>query len=103
MRAKLKEVKADMRRRMHHSLPEQERWLASVLTGHYQYYGVPGNTRALSRFRFVVVGMWIKALRRRSHRQRVTWERMTPRIKRGLPRPAIMHPWPEVRFDAKHP
>jgi group II intron reverse transcriptase/maturase len=103
MRAKLKSVKAEMRARMHLPIPEQERWLASVLTGHYRYYAVPGNTAALNRFRFLVVGQWVWTLRRRSHRHRVTWQRMTPRIQRELPRPTIMHPWPSVRFDANHP
>jgi group II intron reverse transcriptase/maturase len=35
MRAKLKSVKTEMRRRMHHPIPEQGRWLARVLQGHY--------------------------------------------------------------------
>jgi hypothetical protein len=103
MRAKLRSVKAEMRARMHLPIPEQERWLASVLAGHYRYYAVPGNTAALNRFRFLVVGQWVWTLRRRSHRHRVTWQRMTPRIQRALPRPTIMHPWPSVRFDANHP
>ena len=52
MRAKLRAVKAEMRRRMHHPIPEQGRWLASVLRGHYNYYAVPDNSRALAAFRY---------------------------------------------------
>ena len=34
---------------MHQPIPEQGRWLASVLRGHYQYYAVPDNSAALYR------------------------------------------------------
>ena len=51
MRAKLRAVKTEMRRRMHHPIPEQGRWLASVLRGHYRYYAVPDNSEALRCFR----------------------------------------------------
>ena len=51
MRAKLREVKAEMRRRMHDPIPEQGRWLANVLRGHYRYYAVPDNSEALRGFR----------------------------------------------------
>ena len=72
MRAKLQSVKTEMRRRWHHSIPEQGRWLASVLAGHYRYYAVPDNIRALQAFREAVIRLWLKALRRRSQRSRDT-------------------------------
>ncbi len=100
MRAKLREVKAEMRRRRHHSIPEQGRWLASVLTGHYRYYAVPDNIRALQTFRDAVTRHWLTALRHRSQRTRMTWERMISIAGRWLPRAHIQHPWPDVRFDA---
>ena len=101
MRAKLREVKTEMRRRWHHSIPEQGRWLASVLTGHYRYYAVPDNIRALQAFRDAVTRHWLKALRRRSQRSRMTWERMRRIAGRWLPRARIQHPWPNARFDAR--
>ena len=101
MRAKLHSVKTEMRRRWHHSIPEQGRWLASVLTGHYRYYGVPDNSRALQAFRDSIIRHWLKALRRRSQRSRMTWERMRRIAGRWLPRARIQHPWPTDRFDAK--
>ena len=55
MRAKLHAVKTEMRRRMHHPIPEQGRWLARVLAGHYNYYAVPDNSRALLAFRSRVI------------------------------------------------
>jgi RNA-directed DNA polymerase len=101
MRAKLHSVKTEMRRRWHHSIPKQGHWLASVLAGHYRYYAVPDNIRALQAFREAVIRRWLKALRRRSQRSRVTWERMRRIADRWLPQPRIHHPWPTTRFDAK--
>ena len=63
-------------RRRHQPIPEQGRWLASVLRGHGQYYGVPDNSQALCAFRYYVVEHWYRALRRRSQRDRLTWKRM---------------------------
>ena len=94
MRAKLKAVKTEMMRRRHLPIPEQGRWLASVLTGHYRYYAVPDNSRALSAFRQAITRLWLKALRRRSQRHRLTWPRMNRLITRWLPQPRILHPWP---------
>jgi len=101
MRAKLSSVKTEMRRRWHLSIPEQGCWLASVLAGHYRYYAVPDNIRALQAFREAVIRLWLRALRRRSQRSRMTWERMRRIADRWLPVPRIHHPWPTTRFDAR--
>jgi len=101
MRAKLSSVKTEMRRRSQLPIPEQGRWLASVLAGHYRYYAVPDNIRALQAFREAVTRHWLRALRRRSQRSRMTWERMRRIADRWLPRARIQHPWPNVRFDAR--
>jgi hypothetical protein len=101
MRSKLHEVKAEMRRRMHHPIPEQGRWLARVLQGHYTYYAVPDNTEALRGFRERVIRHWRQALSRRSQRGRITWERTRRLADRWLPKPRILHPWPDRRFDAR--
>ena len=68
MRAKLREVKTELRRRRHLPIPEQGRWLASVLRGHCNYYAVPDNSKALNAFRYQITRHWLKALRRRSQR-----------------------------------
>ena len=54
MRAKLREVKAELRVRLHEPVGEVGKWLRSVVSGHQRYYGVAGNYRALSRFRYLV-------------------------------------------------
>ncbi len=101
MRAKLHDLKVEMRRRRHLPIPEQGRWLASVLRGHYEYYAVPDNSRALGASRHAVTTMWLRSLRRRSQRSRMTWERYAPIAGRWLPQPRILHPWPNARFDAR--
>ncbi len=101
VRAKLHALKGGMRRRMHLPIPEQGRWLTRVLAGHYQYYAVPDNSRALNAFRKGLIRHWLRSLRRRSQRPtNVTWERMRRLADQWLPQPRILHPWPEQRFAA---
>jgi RNA-directed DNA polymerase len=70
---KLKAIREDMLDRMHTPVREQHRWLRQVLRGHYQYYGVIFNYRALRMFKDCVVGLWRKMLGKRSQKGRVTW------------------------------
>jgi hypothetical protein len=101
MWAKLHALKGEMRRRMHLPIPEQGRWLASALRGHYNYYAVPDNSAALNAFRNGLIRHWLRSLRRRSQRSTMTWERMSRLADRWLPTIRILHPWPEQRFDAR--
>src|SRR6266498_3659231 len=92
MRAKLREVNDELKRRRHQPIPEQGRWLASVVRGHLAYYAVPGNTDAVAAFRTQATRHWYRALRRRSQRSRLNWERMNRLATRWLPpaRPASL-------------
>ena len=101
IRAKLAEVKVELRRRRHWPIPEQVRWLASVVRGHRAYYAVPGNTDAIQAFRTQVTRHWYQALRRRSQRTRITWARMNRYAQRWLPPARAMHPFPDVRLTAR--
>ena len=101
LRAKLREVKTELLRRRHLPVPEQGRWLASVVRGYLAYYAVPGNTDAVAAFRTQATRHWYKALRRRSQRTRVNWERMNSYATRWLPPARVMHPFPDARFDAR--
>ena len=103
MRAKLKEVKAELRRRRHQPIPDVGRWLGSVVRGHLAYYSVPGNIRAVVMFRKQATRHWLLRLRKRSQRHRTTWERIRRLADRWLPVPRVQHPYPEKRFDARHP
>jgi group II intron reverse transcriptase/maturase len=100
VRRKLLAVKSEMWKRMHLPIPEQGRWLASVLSGHYRYYAVPDNIEALSAFRYQLIRHWLKSLRRRSQKHRLDWARMERLADQWLPLPRILHPWPEQRFAA---
>lgn len=102
MRAKLRQIKDDLRRRWHDSIPEQGKWLKQVVQGYFAYHAVPTNFRALQAFRHHVRTRWMRALRRRSQRDRTSWTQMTRIADTWLPRPRILHPWPNRRFAVKH-
>lgn len=97
--AKLKEVKQELRRRLHQPIPEQGAYLRSVVAGHVRYYGVPMSGRALIAFRRGVAWLWRRCLRRRSQRQRLPWLRMRRYVDHWLPPARICHPYPLHRFD----
>jgi RNA-directed DNA polymerase len=96
--AKLRAVKAELRRRMHSPIQEQGAYVRSVVLGHVRYFGVPGNGPALRAFRLAIGRLWWRALRRRSQRHRLPWRRMRRRVLRWLPPARICHPYPHVRF-----
>jgi len=94
MWAKLKQLKEELKRRRHRPIPEQGRWLASVVRGHLAYYAVPTNSKAVRQFRTQVIRLWYRALRRRGQRTRLDWKRMNRFVLRWLPPARIQHPWP---------
>jgi hypothetical protein len=96
--AKLAEVKAELKRRLHDPVPEVGRYLRSVVEGHFRYYAVPMNGRALKAFRFHVVRHWHRVLGRRSQRGRVPWERTLRLVAHYLPRVRLYHPYPLRRL-----
>jgi RNA-directed DNA polymerase len=103
MRTKLREIKRELRRRMHEPIPKQGKWLAHVVGGYFNYHAVPTNRRALMAFRFFVTELWRRTLRRRSQKDGMTWQRMTRLAADWLPPPRILHPWPTARFAVTHP
>ncbi|MEK7996869.1 MAG: reverse transcriptase domain-containing protein [Planctomycetota bacterium] len=103
MAAKLKDIRAGLRRRMHTAIGNTVEWLQSVVRGYFQYHAIPGNEERLWAFRKDVLRMWLRQLRRRSQRSRWTWERFQERLGALLPAVCIQHPYPDARFDATHP
>lgn len=98
--AKLAALKEEIERRKHHRVVEQHAWLSSVLRGHFNYYGVPGNFTAMASFRYHVRSNWHRALQRRS--QRARWNR--PKYEAfdarfPLPQPCIVHKHPLSRLS----
>ena len=103
MRARLQEVKVQLRRRMHQPIPVQGQWLRAVVQGYFAYHAVPLNMRALAALRHHVTQLWRRTLRRRSQKTTMTVVRMKHIADTWLPRPRILHPWPSERFAVKHP
>jgi RNA-directed DNA polymerase len=101
MHAKLRDIRVKLKQRMHLPIDEQGAWLASVVRGYFAYYAVPTNSRAMARFRFKVIRLWYRALRRRSQRTRLNWQRMSRLASRWIPPARIQHPWPDARFDGR--
>ncbi len=96
--AKLNSVKAELQQRMHAPIQDTGKWLRSVVSGHFRYYGVPMNSHALSTFRFKVGWLWHRALSRRSQNGRILWNRMRRLIDRWLPPVRVYHPFPLRRM-----
>jgi len=104
LRRKVQEVRGKLREMRHAALPEQGSWLRQVIRGYYNYHAVPGNRSALDAFRTLLARAWFQSLRRRSQQARqLTWDRMQDVIRRWLPKPRILHPYPNQRFCVHHP
>ena len=100
MAAKLKEIQAELRQRMHESLAETVKWLQSVVRGYFQYHAVPGNEARLKAFRNDVLRLWLRQLRRRSQRSRWTWERF---LSDSEPAPGSLQSYIRIRMCALTP
>jgi group II intron reverse transcriptase/maturase len=103
MRATLREIKEELRRRMHRPIPEQGGWIKQVVRGFFAYYAVPTNGAALTAFYYHVKRIWLRTLRRRSQKDRFSWQRMDSLAADWLPQPRILHPYPDRRFAVMHP
>ena len=103
MVAKLKDIRAKLRERMHETPATTGKWLGQVVRGYFQYHAIPGNWARLKAFRNGVQRIWFQTLRRRSQRSRLTWQRFREGLGSLLPPIQILQPYPSVRFDAKYP
>jgi hypothetical protein len=101
--AKLKALKIELGFRINWSISQVGGWLRAVLNGYYNYFAVPGNLELMGRFRYLLAAIWIKIIRRRSHKAKMTWEKFTRIIDKWLPRPRAKHPYPNqrCRFDGR--
>lgn len=101
MRATLQKIKEGLRKRSHLKIAEHGRWLRSVIQGWLNYHAIPGNSERIDRFCTHVARLWLRALRRRSHKakQRWNWSRLQLHLQRWFPKPRILHPYPEERFS----
>jgi RNA-directed DNA polymerase len=99
MRKKIREVREILYKNRARPVREQAKWIKGVVQGHFNYYGVPGNTHALKQFRTQINVVWFKALRRRSQKAvKLTWQKMKIIIAATMPKVRITHPYPSQRF-----
>jgi hypothetical protein len=103
MRAKLRQIKEQLKATRHDGVEAQGKRLAQVLRGWLAYYAVPMSAPAITAFRHHLVDRWLHAIRRRGQKHRLAWPRMKVIANRYLPYPRIQHPWPEQRFLVNHP
>ena len=101
LRMKLSEIRTELRRRMHRSIADQGKWLRSVVGGHFRYYGVPNNQKALGSFHYQVADIWYRTLKRRSQKSRLLWPRMKKIRDRWLPPVRVHHPYPYERLRVR--
>ncbi len=83
------------------AVAETGAWLKRVLIGHLNHYAVSGNDPSLWWFFAQVRWTWLRALRRRSQRAFLNWEKFTRLVDRFFPPIRILHPLPCHRFDAR--
>ena len=104
LRTKLRTLKARLCSMMHVAVDQQGKWLRAVVRGWFNYHAVPDNYRCLDQFRTQVSRHWYAALKRRSQKgDRLTWTRMRRLVECWLPRPRILHPYPNQRLTVQHP
>jgi len=104
LRRKVKEVGEKLNRMRHAPVPDQGKWLRSVIQGFFNHHAVPGNRDAIDAFRTLLARSWFQSLRRRSQKARsLKWERMQRIIDKWLPHPRILHPYPNQRLCVTHP
>jgi RNA-directed DNA polymerase len=92
----LKRIAWWLRAHRHEPVAWQHQQLVRKLRGHDNYYGVTGNSAALSRLRHEIWRVWRKWLDRRSTKARMTWERFERVVLKRFPLPAPVvtyHRW----------
>jgi group II intron reverse transcriptase/maturase len=88
----LKVLSRWLRKVRHEPICAQHKTLSAKLRGHFQYYGITGNSGALSRILWQAHRIWLKWLGRRSRKAHRTWEWFNQLLQRfPLPKPRVIH------------
>ena len=103
LRAKLQQIKQTLLAHRNERPAVVGASIRRVIQDYFNYHAIPANLLRLGAFRTQVIRYWLRALRRRSQKHRMTWARFGPLVNRWIPRPQILHPFPNVRFFATHP
>ena len=102
MAATLKRIRDKLWERRHEPVQKPGEWLGAIVRGWLNYHAVPGNTFRIEFFRDEAVRHWFRALKRRSQKSKLTWERFGSLALNWIPRARIQHPYRNARFHAKY-
>lgn len=92
LRRSLKQISHWCRKHRHLPLVEQQQALSRKLHGHFAYFGITGNSSALSSFRYAVLVIWQRWLSRRNRRRLLSWEQFNRLLARyPLPPAKVIH------------
>ena len=98
MRATLAAIRDALKRKRHDPVGRVGAWLTRALRGYFNYHAVPDNLKRLAGFRLEVCRVWLKQLRRRGQKHKMTWALFGRLAEQYLPIPRLVHPYPSVRF-----
>lgn len=101
MRATLKLIKAELRRRWHDPIPKTGKWIQRVLQGHLNYFSVSGNDSSIWLFYSEVRRLWLQRIRSRSQKAFMSWNKFMRITTRFFPKIRLLHPHPCYRFDVR--
>ncbi len=89
MRAKTKESKEWIRKRMHCKVSETVKLLNIKLMGHYRYYGITDNTKGVRQYYEIILNMMFKALNRRSQKNKYNYHEFYEKVGKYIIKPKI--------------
>jgi group II intron reverse transcriptase/maturase len=95
--AKLKGLSVELRKRINWKVGLVGKWLQRVVKGYFNYHAIHDNLDTLGSFRFQLAKRWMKVIRRRSHKARLTWDKFVKVVDKWLPLPKVVHPYPNQR------
>jgi hypothetical protein len=101
LRAKLVSLAEGIRKRINWKIDSVGEWLKRSIRGYFNYFAVHDNLDTLGRFKFLVGHSWMKVVRRRSHKSRTTWEKFSKIIDKWIPKPTLVHPYPNQRYHVR--
>lgn len=90
----LKRIAAWCKLHRHWSIREQHAHLSRAMRGHYGYFGITGNSRAIASFAYRVVLVWMRWLQGRSQRTMPLARMQSITRRYPLPPPRIMRHFP---------
>jgi RNA-directed DNA polymerase len=102
MRAKLQQIKQQLRARIHDPVAQTGEWLKSVVQGYFNYHALPGNPDSLGAFREPATRLWPRTLLSCTQTHRLAWTRMHRLPEPWIPQPRLFHPYPESRSAIRY-